>query len=1120
MTTAARPTPSDPAYVAVLGTVRVVEGESTTDVTSARVRDLLLTLALARGRSVPSSHLVDTIWPGTTPQSPRAALHTVVARLRALSAAEVVVSGTHGYALGVPSDVDLVEAATREAQVLLDESRPEEALDRVCGARLLCGEPRSAGSELEEEVDALRSSMLLALDRVALDAHVALGAPAEAVVVAERLARLRPTDEPLHLTLMRCYDALGRTNDALRSFSRVREALADELGSTPGPELVGLNAALLRRTVPPTRTELPPAHPVSPGSTGSPVRTADRRPPQHGSVGLRTAASALIGRDEEIEGLLTLLGSARLVTVLGPGGLGKTRTAQEVARRTDAGGRRVMVVELASVRTDDDVALALATALDVREETGGRRIGDRLLAPGTSTRVAERLDERPTLLVLDNCEHVVEGAATWVAELLAEVEGLTVLTTSRSPLLVGGEHVVRLAPLATVASAPGTAAGPAVELFEARARAVRADVALPRDLVERLCDRLDGLPLAIELAAARVSTMTVAEVEQRLASRFELLTGGGRSAPARHRTLEAVIGWSWDLLGPDEQVLLRRASVFPSGFAASAAQTVAELRSVAHPATTDEVEVPVQTLDLLQGLVDQSLLTVHEDRASGTARFRMLETVREFGALRLEEVTETRATQDAFFVWAVEHSEHEWPLLTRPGQVAALARARSEQENLVHVLRLSTAAGRGDVVLAVFGMLGLFWTLSGAHSDVALAAPGVLAASAGTPVLPDRAGTAALALLVVLTTTFTTQEEIRQHALRRLHDVLTSGLPLPAVVRELGEVALEAVDLSSAGAVLARARGSEDGFVRVVACVVSAQLAENGGDLALAQEHALAGYTIAAERGDTWGTASAAMLLGQLSSEQARPEEALSWLGHAREGLVLLEATADLGQVAWLEASNLVALGRVAEAEKLLAGFDAAYADPSRVSTPQDAVEARAVGLSGRAEIAYVSGDHAGALRLYETARSLMRGTRSGRSPWFLVFGASVLCVSVLGGDHEHARRTASNLRARTLALRRLSPRFTDFPILGTASLALGVHLVHEPALGRTEDGLLLLAAAERLGSRQDVPSLLRSTYEEDARRAHGDDALAAAQEAVRSFPQGELADRVLDVLRRGPWES
>lgn len=424
------------------------------------------------------------------------------------------------------------------------------------------------------------------------------------------------------------------------------------------------------------------------------------------------------------------------------------------------------------------------------------------------------------------------------------------------------------------------------------------------------------------------------------------------------------------------------------------------------------------------------------------------------------------------------------------------------------------------MVITVFGLLGLFWTLSGAHSDVVASAPEVLSASARTPVPPERAGTVALALLVVLTTTFTTQEHVRRRALLRLRAVLCSPAPLPAVVRELGAVAVEAVDLSAAGSALARARRSGDGFVAAVACVVSAQLAENAGDLLQAQEHALAGYELAVARQETWGAASAAMLLGQLASEQARPAEALGWLAHAREGMVLLEATADLDEAAWLEASSLVALGRVEEAEVLLAGLSASTEDPARPSSHQDAENARAVHLSGRAEIAFVSGDPLAALRLYGRARDHMRGTSSGRSPWFLVFGASIVCLAVLGDAQDHLRRSAPNLRARTVAQQRLSPRFTDHPILGTASLALGAYLVHEVALGRVEDGLLLLAAAERLGSRQDVPSLLRSTHEDAARRLHGDAALEAARSTVRAVPADGLVGLVLDVLRRGPWEQ
>ena len=231
------------------------------------------------------------------------------------------------------------------------------------------------------------------------------------------------------------------------------------------------------------------------------------------------------------------------MTVLGAGGLGKTRLAQEVAGRATV--PLVVVVELASVRTDDDVVLALASTLGVREASSNRRIAEGAL--DVRDRILARLEEGPALLVLDNCEHVIDGAARWAADLLASLPSLRIVATSRSPLTIGAEQVFPLEPLAS------DAAGPAVELFVERATAARPGVDLPLEVIARLCTRLDGLPLAIELAAARVRSMTVEQIESRLENRFALLAGGDRTAPERQRTLRAVIDWSWALLSADER---------------------------------------------------------------------------------------------------------------------------------------------------------------------------------------------------------------------------------------------------------------------------------------------------------------------------------------------------------------------------------------------------------------------------------------------------------------------------------------------------------------------------------------------------------------------------------------
>ncbi|XGU19622.1 AAA family ATPase [Rhodococcus sp. 3Y1] len=305
----------------------------------------------------------------------------------------------------------------------------------------------------------------------------------------------------------------------------------------------------------------------------------------------------MLGRDNDIDQIESLLARSRVVTILGPGGAGKTRLAHELGLRGSVNqpGVSVVLVELASLRSSEDVIAAIGGTLGISESD---------LAPGKLTvgrthsareRLKEALSAGPMLLILDNCEHVIGACSEIVAEMIAAGRQLTVLTTSRSPLMISAEAVYPLPPLAI-----DDGSGSAVELFSARARAVRPSVHLDVDAVVKLCTTLDGLPLAIELAAARVRTMSVDEIGSRLRDRFALLRSDDPTSPDRHRTLHAVIDWSWNLLGSGDQIALRRLCRFPAGFTLSSAQAVAgwgELTDVA---------------SAVEALVNQSLLSVSD----------------------------------------------------------------------------------------------------------------------------------------------------------------------------------------------------------------------------------------------------------------------------------------------------------------------------------------------------------------------------------------------------------------------------------------------------------------------------------------------------------------------------
>ena len=333
----------------------------------------------------------------------------------------------------------------------------------------------------------------------------------------------------------------------------------------------------------------------------------------------------------------------------------------------EASQPRVHFVELVGISSPDDVVSEVGSALGVRHSVTGRRTLTPAQQADVRGRIAQELDSVPTLLVLDNCEHVLDAVASLVAFLLVTTRDLRVVTTSRAPLGIAAERVF---PLSQLAAADGA------ELFRRRARAVRPDAELPDDLVTEIVERLDGLPLAVELAAARVRTMSVDEVRRALDDRFALLRGRDRSAPARHQTLTAVIGWSWDLLAADEQRALAWLSVFQDGFSADGARDVLG-RDGAGPGRGAGRPVAASAWP----------------STDGAARYRMLETVREFGALRLAELGETDAAREALTTWAVETADRQGAELFGPRQVEAVDLLDSEEANLADVLRRLLLAG-------------------------------------------------------------------------------------------------------------------------------------------------------------------------------------------------------------------------------------------------------------------------------------------------------------------------------------------------------------------------------------------------------------------------------------------
>ncbi|HTJ70134.1 MAG TPA: BTAD domain-containing putative transcriptional regulator [Actinospica sp.] len=626
------------------------------EIAGARLGGLLALLAEDLRAGCSTGRLVGGVWGDEGPEHPTRALQVLVSRARAQLGAETIVSTPVGYRLVLGADqVDatwLLECASEAARRARAGDAAGAIAQAEAGLGVWKGEDVSELGDPLSELRAARARTCRELVRVRALSLCRLDRRAEAAETLRELIRSEPRDEEVLAQLLLHEAATLGPSSALARYDAYRRGLRDELGSDPGAELQRVYGQLLEREKPTVRR------------------------------GVEHEPNTLLGRDGDITAVQELLTTARVVSIIGPGGLGKTRMAHAVA-----GGVRqrvVHLVALAGVTADDDVAGEVASALGVGEHMnvpgGGARPG---AAADAVAGILAALGSGSALLVLDNCEHVLRGAADLVRALVARSEDLRVLTTSRTPLGLSSESVYLL---------PALSPSTSVELFRQRANAARPGVELPEDVVRRLCERLDGLPLAVELAAARVRVMGVAEIARRLDDRFSILRGTARDAPERHRTLHAVIDWSWNLLTADGQAAMRTLSIFPGGFTAEAAR---------HVLTADDEH------EVLEALVDQSLLQV-ADSGSGT-RFRMLETVREFSAARRAEAGSDDEVVGRFLAWARDFGVMHHEAMFGADLVTSAASTRDEQENLMLALRLGLDSDNGSTVASACAVLGALW---------------------------------------------------------------------------------------------------------------------------------------------------------------------------------------------------------------------------------------------------------------------------------------------------------------------------------------------------------------------------------------------------------------------------
>jgi predicted ATPase/DNA-binding SARP family transcriptional activator len=871
----------------MLGSVEVRDGAGClVEVSGARLRALLALLALRPGQVAGVGYLIDELWESHPPDGAGNALQALVSRLRRALPDGRVESRPGGYRLAVERDqVDVFRFET-----LAGEGR----------ALLAAGDPGSAGATLREalrlwrgpaladagESETVRAAVVrleelrLAATEARIDADLRLGGPGVApglVAELEGLLAAHPVRETLSGLLMRALAAAGRRGAALEVYERVRERLADELGADPSAELVALHLEILRTG------EVTGATPSSDGAAGG--RTAGGlEVGGEGSGGssvserrtnLRAELTSFVGRESDLERVGALLGEHRLVTLTGPGGAGKTRLAVEAARGAlGAVSGGVWLAELAPVADPGEVAPTVLGAFGLREQAllySGRAIGG---AGGRGTeadsleRLVAALATRQALLVLDNCEHLVEAAATLADRVLAECPGMRILATSREPLNINGETLWPVGPLELPPDrGAGVAAYASVALFEQRARAVSPGfsvTAANAEAVHRICRALDGMPLAIELAAARMRSMTAEQVAARLDDRFRLLTGGSRTALPRHQTLRAVVDWSWDLLDDGERALLRRLSVFAGGGTLEGAEQVCAGAGVA----TEDV------FDLLAALVDKSLMIVRHTQDG--PRYRMLEIIRAYAVERLAEAGETeevRRRHAAYFLRMAEAGQHA---LLGGGQLEWLRRLSAEQDNLHAAVRGAVAARDAETAAGLIGASGMYWWLRGLKvegGDLAVDILGLideLTDAERTEIFRDDASRDRLAMAYAIGGMLTFDSERSGlaadwllTATTVLEQIVGEGSPLLQLAAPLGR--LVAGDGLSFPHVFDQAVDYPHPWISAVARLLRGQVELNVGAVEAAEDDFRTAEEMLAEVGERWGRGVALSSLATLA---------------------------------------------------------------------------------------------------------------------------------------------------------------------------------------------------------------------------------------------------------------
>jgi predicted ATPase/DNA-binding SARP family transcriptional activator len=986
-----------------------------------RPRALLAALAASAGRPVRAEELIELVWGDEAPANATKSLQVLVSRTRSACGADAIVRDGVGYRLGVgPTEVDSLRltALVREAGAALDVDAASAAALARDALALADGAPNATGDEDGPLYDIRRvaAADIAAAGVVLARARGRMGAHSEALPALESAHEEEPDDESLLADLLRSEAAVRGPAAALERFDRYRRDVRERLGTNPGEQLQRAHQHLL--------------------ALDQPVRS-----------GVRYDASTLVGRERDLERLRALMAGARVVSIVGPGGMGKTRLAHVLAR--DAAVPVVHVVELVGVSSAEDVVGEVGSVLGVRDSVGGRRVLTAEQRADVRGRIAQRLGQSPSLLVLDNCEHLIGAVAELVAFLVSTTAELSVLTTSRAALAIAAERVYLLEQLAVTDAA---------ELFCERALAARPTVRLDDEVVESIVTRLDGLPLAVELAAAKVRAMAVEEIDRRLENRFALLRGGDRSAPDRHQTLIAVIDWSWNLLDDGERRALRRLALFHDGF------TLVAARSVLGDSDADA--------DAVQGLVDQSLLSVHETRAG--LRYRMLETVREFGLMQLVDAGEDGEARDAQRRWAITYARRHGWLLVGAEQLAAIDAISAEEINLADELR--GAIGDGDVgaLVQLLSALGMFWAIRGEHGRLIVLTEAVAEAVCDWTPPPDLEDVTRAAMTIVLSNAMIAGEEriapIRAMLVRLSES--PGGDPRLAGSTKV----MSAFDPTDPDTFLRRLEvlaHDPDRHTALPASQWLSHVRENTGDPAAAVQAAERALTLVDPADGPW---QAAMLHNQLAQLKMQRGDRGAASEHARAALTVMHrlgAIDDEVQLRSLLALCALADGRPDDAERELEWIDEL--------DERDAIFGGfAVRRIGRAELALARGDAATGLRIYRECATAMRELGfpgiplTGLEPWAL-FGDSTALTAhaylATDGDEAYGRELFRSCREHALRVFERGNLQLDYPVAGQLLFALGAWALLREATS-ADDAVRLLVLADRFAYNRTIPTL------------------------------------------------